>query len=483
MTETRRMRTAGPVARAAYLGLALLAAPAALAPSQEPGGEARPDEPPGKEAPKAPRRVDVEPAARDDQIARRLERILRATGWFDEPRVRVEDGVVFLDGRTKEERYRKWAGDLAASTQDVAAVVNRIEVDAPSAWDFGPAVAGLRELGRDAAGSLPFFALAVAVLAAFALLARLATKATRRALRSRVGAPLLLEVVARGVGLLAFVLGLYLVLRVAGLTRLAVTVLGGTGLLGLIIGIAFRDITENFLASILLSIQQPFRKGDLIEVAGVLGYVQRLNVRTTVLMTLSGNQVEIPNATVYKSALRNYSSNPNRREDFAVGIGYGDGIADAQEAALAVLREHPAVLAEPEPWVLVESLGPATVNLRVYFWLDGGRHSWLKVRSSVIRLVKRAFQKQGISMPDEAREIVFPEAVPVRLLEGRPHPDGDGAPARGDEAGVTATEAEGELHSEAGQIERQAKQSRAPQGGEDLLRPAEGPQPQEGASK
>jgi hypothetical protein len=176
--------------------------------------------------------------------------------------------------------------------------------------------------------------------------------------------------------------GLYLVLRIAGLTQLALTVVGGTGLIGLVLGIAFRDITENFLASLFLSLQQPFREGDLVEVANVTGYVQRLTSRTTVLMTLDGNQVQVPNSTVFKSTIRNFTSNPNRRDDFIVGIGYDDSIPFAQEVALKVLAEHPAVLNEPEPLVLVENLGPSTVNLRVYFWLDGGRHSW---ESEIVR--------------------------------------------------------------------------------------------------
>ena len=70
--------------------------------------------------------------------------------------------------------------------------------------------------------------------------------------------------------------------------------------------------------------------------------------------------------------------------------------------------------------MLADSLGKATVNLRVYFWLNGREHSWLKVRSSVIRLVKLAFQQHGISMPDEAREVVFPQGVPVTMLDRRP---------------------------------------------------------------
>lgn len=201
------------------------------------------------------------------------------------------------------------------------------------------------------------------------------------------------SVVAGGVGILVFLFGTYIVLRVSGLTRLAMTVVGGTGLVGLAVGIAFRDITENFLASIFLSMQRPFAMGDLVEVSGVTGYVQQLNVRTTILMTLEGNLVQIPNATVYKSNLCNFTTNANRREDFVVGIGYDDSIDHAQEIARAVLTKHPAVLKDPEPWVLSENLGNATICLRIYFWFDGHKYSPPKVRSSLIRLVKRALKE------------------------------------------------------------------------------------------
>lgn len=157
------------------------------------------------------------------------------------------------------------------------------------------------------------------------------------------------DVIARGVGGLVVICGGYLILRVSGLTQLALTVVGGTGLIGLIIGIAFRDITENFLASIFLSMQRPFETGDLVEVSGVTGYVQQLNMRTTILMTLDGNFVQIPNACVYKSNLRNFTTTPNRREDFVVGIGYDTAISEAQEIAQKVLADHPAVLNDPEP--------------------------------------------------------------------------------------------------------------------------------------
>ena len=98
--------------------------------------------------------------------------------------------------------------------------------------------------------------------------------------------------------------------------------LGGTGLIGIIIGFGMRDIAENFLASILLSVRNPFHAGDLIEVGGNTGVVQNLNVRSTVLLTLDGHQVQIPNSIVYKSIIKNYSSIPSRRAEFTVGISY-----------------------------------------------------------------------------------------------------------------------------------------------------------------
>jgi small-conductance mechanosensitive channel len=126
--------------------------------------------------------------------------------------------------------------------------------------------------------------------------------------------------------------------------------------------------------------------------------------------------------------------------------------------------------------VLADSLGRSTVNLRVYFWINGREYSWLKVRSSVIRLVKRAFQERGISMPDEAREVVFPQGIPVTLLEEipadvrittpvKPSP----AEPRQQELDVASTKAEAGLYSEASVIEEQARQAQQLKEGENLL--------------
>ena len=448
--------------------------------AQEPVGKAgEPLKPPASDTEDlspAPAKVDVKPVARDEEIRKRLQSVLDATDWFLDPQVRVEEGVVFLNGEVESAELKKWAGDLARNTQDVVAVANRMQVLEPSVWDFRPAWSGLLVLWRDFIRSLPFFAFGLLILALSVGTSMLATRGARAFLRRRIRANLLRNVIARGGGVLVFLFGTYIVLRVSGLTQLALTVVGGTGLIGLAVGIAFRDITENFLASIFLSMQQPFETGDLVEVASVTGYVQQLNVRTTILMTLDGNVVQIPNASVYKSNLRNFTTNSNRREGFDVGIGYDDSINDAQEIARKVLADHPAILNDPEPSVLVDSLGRSTVNLRVFFWLNGHEHSWLKVRSSVIRLVKLAFQKHGISMPDEAREVVFPHGVPVTMLEAKLADAHDAMPEKRlstepphEDLDAVSTKAEAGLYSEATVIEEQARQVRPLKDEDNLL--------------
>jgi small-conductance mechanosensitive channel len=342
-------------------------------------------------------------------------------------------------------------------------------------WDFSPAWRASVVLWRDFVRSLPFFFFGLLILTLSAATGVLATRGTRVFLRLRIQARLLRNVIARGMGVLVFLIGVYIILRVSGLTQLALTVVGGTGLIGLAVGIAFRDITENFLASIFLSMQRPFETGDLVEITGVTGYVQQLNVRTTILMTLDGNLVQIPNASVYKNNLRNFTTNANRREDFIVGIGYDDSINEAQEIARNVLADHPAVLNDPEPLVLVDSLGRSTVNLRVFFWINGREHSWMKVRSAVIRLVKLAFQKHGISIPDEAREVIFPQGIPIIMVDGKPE-DADlgpvervSAPSPPEAFDAASTKAEGGLASEAGAIKEQARHAHPLNDAENLL--------------
>lgn len=400
--------------------------------------------------------MPVDATVPDQALADRLSAILTATGWFESVQVNVEQGVVSIDGVSDTADHRSWATEVAEKMQGSIAVVNRLELSADFATTFDRAAGEVERLSRRVGQTLPLVVLAIAILAATWGLAALVAAAARRLLERRIPSPLLRGVVVRAISIPVFLLGIYFVLQVAGLTRLAVTVLGGTGLAGIIVGFAFRDIAENFLASLLLSVRNPFSMGDLIEVAGETGIVQNLNTRSTVLLTLDGNHVQIPNATVFKSTIKNYSSTPTRRAQYTVGIGYDASVAQAQLLISEVLRQHPAVLEQPEPLVLVDELGAATVNLRVSYWFNSRTYSPAKANSALLRLTKNALLDAGIELPDPSREVVFPKGVPVVHITEQPQQPP--ANIRSNESAALretsdATAGEGELTNETDQVQ------------------------------
>lgn len=421
-----------------------------------------------------PEQVDVQQVADDSQIQERISGILAATDWYTDTEVEVKDGVVFLRGSTENEDYKRWAGELAKNTQDVAAVVNQIEVMDPDIWNYEPAFTGMQELWQNIMRAIPFWVFSILVLLIFWGISKLIAKVTRASLKKREMNILLQDIAARTIAVIVFLLGIYIVFHVADLTGVAFTVLGGTGLLGIVLGIAFRDITENFLASIFLSVQNPFHAGDLVEINGQVGFIQRLTIRATLLMTMDGNHMQIPNSRVYKSSILNFTSNPNQRTTFNIGIGYDESITEAQKIGAEILANHPAVLEEPEPWILVDEMVASTINLQYYFWVDGSKHNLLKVKSSVLRQVKYAYQKGGISMPAEEREMIFPNGVPVYLYKEDipPTAKSESEKSAGDQPddSKVATDAEGQLQSNDEEIREQGRRSRSPEEGEDLLK-------------
>lgn len=394
--------------------------------------------------------VAVEPIARDEAIQGRINRILEATGWYRDVQVVADEGVVFLDGTASSQEQRTWARDLSARTEGVVAVVNRIAVHEKVSWNFAPALSETEALARRIAVTLPLVVLAVLILPLAWWLSNGIASLMRRILAPRIEHDFLRGVIARTIAIPVLLVGVYLVLQVSGLTGLAVSILGGAGVAGIVLGFAFRDIAENFLASLILSIRRPFRQGDLIGVAAHEGVVQTMNTRSTVLLTIDGNHVQIPNATVFKSTIVNYTAAPARRVTAEVGIGYDASIGRTQTLIAEVLREHDAILDEPPPMVLVDALGSATVNLKAHFWIDGRTISPQRIRSSALRLIKRGLQEHGVSMPDEAREIIFPQGVPLVRRKADATKPASGSVLKADITSLPATDQDSEATSAEG---------------------------------
>lgn len=244
-------------------------------------------------------------------------------------------------------------------------------------------------------------------------------------------------------------MGVLIALDLIGLTSVVGAVLGSAGVVGLVLGFAFRDIAENYIAGILLSVRRPFEPGEHVMIDNREGKVISVNSRATVLMTMDGNHLQLPNSLVFKSVVLNYSKNPKRRFDFSMLIDGAQSIREAQTLAMEAITQIEGVLNEPAPaWTVVE-FGAAGIQLRFYGWVNQRETDLGKVRSEAIRRVKAAFANAGIEAPRSVYHIVTSRQRDAQEIEAMNEPLSNGvdtsvnreidvqvAEARADDGGV-----------------------------------------------
>ncbi|MEZ4383061.1 MAG: mechanosensitive ion channel [Nannocystaceae bacterium] len=190
-------------------------------------------------------------------------------------------------------------------------------------------------------------------------------------------------------------------------------------------GFAFKDIAENYLASVLLAVRRPFYLRDVVDIDGHLGKVMALNTRATTLMTFDGNHVRLPNALVFKAVIVNYSRNPRRRFSFKVGAGTNEDLTAAQELGLNTLRAMDGVMDDPEPISVIDDLGDSTVAIEFRGWVDQRRFDFEKVRGEAIRRIKVAFDDADVEMPEPTYRVLLTSRDPnatATAIAGAPGP-------------------------------------------------------------
>lgn len=383
------------------LGLAIGMAPSGGAQQLGlPGGtgqESREAPPPAEGA--TEREVPAElDAAQDRAIAERLRATFAGVEALRGIRVSANAGVVRLTGEVPSAAGRELAGQLARQIEGVALVENELRLEQDLGRRLDAAWDRLRQQLYGLIGSLPLLAVAALILVLFWYGGRLLAAPVWP--WRRIENAFLRQTGRQLVRVAMVIAGALLALEILDATALVAALLGTAGLFGLVLGFAFRDLAENAIASLLLSLRQPFAPNDLVSIEGREGHVVRLTSRATVLLTVEGNHVRIPNATVYKGVIVNYTRNPLRRFDLAAGVGVDEDLAAVQRLGVDVLGATPGVLADPPPQALVEALGESNVVIRLIGWVDQRTADFLKVRSEAIRRVKEALDAAGISLPE-----------------------------------------------------------------------------------
>jgi small-conductance mechanosensitive channel len=201
--------------------------------------------------------------------------------------------------------------------------------------------------------------------------------------------PFLGTVIRRSVRAAFLIIGVLIALDLLGATALVTAVLGSAGVVGIVLGFAFRDMAENYLSGILLSLRRPFEPGDHVRVDSHEGRVVSLSTRNTVLMTMDGNELRLPNATVFKAVLLNFTHNPRRRFSFTLGVSYGEDLQRAQDLGVATLAAMQGVLDDPAPSATVDLVGDSSVTISYYAWVNQRETGFFKARSEAIRLNRR----------------------------------------------------------------------------------------------
>lgn len=350
----------------------------------------------------------------DKKIVKILEEFLPIYPGVRKIEVSSRDGLVVLKGHIENKEISREVTEIAGRVEGVRLVINSMKTDDEILTGDQIAWKVIKEYLAVVRRKWLLAIVAIGVFAAAIFLARKCNDNSERLLAPVFKNLLLRSVVGSLLGTAIAFGGAMLALSILDLTHIVLSIMGVAGLATLAVGFAFRDIVENFIASILLGVRRPFQIGDYVQVAGHSGVIKSLNSRATVLVTLEGNQVRIPNATIYKEILVNFTASSSVRGSFDVVIPHDVSIDRAQTAIGKALAGHDGILDEPAPRTLVEALERDGVRLRAYYWYPARDVDRFKILSDCKLRTKVELQRAGIEIGADPTEIAITQ--PVRMI-------------------------------------------------------------------
>ena len=348
----------------------------------------------------------------DAEIRCRIQTIFREIEGLNRIFVSVSSGVVTLSGQVEEAPLAQKAEDLVSRVAGVVAIENRLTEETAVTERLKPVIGRFESRMQQTLDYLPLLLVAGLVWLLIGMLGWFVT--TRKQPWDWLTPNAFIADLLRQTVWLAFVMfGALMALDILGATAVLGTILGAVGIIGLAIGFAVKDTVENYIASILLSIRQPFQPRDFIALEGMEGFVIRLTSRATILMDIDGNHIRIPNATVFKAKIVNYSRNPERRFSFELGVDADSVLHEALAVCHETLAGLGFVLRDPEPGAWIEKVGDSNVLIGVSGWINQTETDFIKARSEAIRTVKTALEQAGFALPEPIYRLRFDNGVPM----------------------------------------------------------------------
>ncbi len=374
----------------------------------------------------------------DKAISARITGIFGEIAALQNVRAQVSAGVVTLDGTVPTDADGVRAQAIAARVAGVVTVQNMLEQRFDVDSNLSPAFDQIRRDIRGLVHALPLAGIALAAGILIALLGHVIAS-LQRFWCWLIPNMFLAELIGTFVRFGFIIVGLVVCLDILGSTALLGAVLGGAGVLGIALGFAVRDTVDNYVSSLMLSLRQPFRANDHVDIEGHEGRVVRLTSRATILMTMDGNHLRIPNSTVFKAVILNFTRNPERRFEFDLGIGASDDAMEGMAVGLAAVTNLAFVLKTPKSSAIIQNVGDSNIVLRFYGWLDQAHTDFLKGRSLALQAAKNALESSGFVLPEPIYRLRFDEAAPLQFKQlDKPKPKAIPEPRTREIAGDTA---------------------------------------------
>ncbi|ALZ74823.1 mechanosensitive ion channel domain-containing protein [Rheinheimera sp. F8] len=182
------------------------------------------------------------------------------------------------------------------------------------------------------------------------------------------------------------------------------------GAAGLAVALALQGSLSNFASGVLIIVFRPFKSGDLVEVAGISGVVERIDIFQTIFKTGDNKKIIVPNSQITGGAIVNYSAEKRRRIDLTISISYDSDLRLAKQILHDILQADSRVLKDPEAVIAVGALADSSVQLIVRPWVEAADY-WAVYWDS-LEQIKLQFDAAGIEIP-----------YPQMSLHMKPHKD------------------------------------------------------------
>lgn len=266
---------------------------------------------------------------------------------------------------------------------------------------------------------LPNVFLAIVILVLSILLARFVRRMSLKFYAETIKVhPDIANIIASVIYFFFILSGVFIALQLLGLEGVLTKLLAGAGIIGIVAGFAFKDIASNIFAGMLLKMQQPYQKGDWVAIDNNYGVVEELGWITTIITTVPGQEVFVPNQLIYNTTFTNYSTFHKRRIILESGVSYGDDLDHVKSVALDEVKKIAQVLTDEDMDFYFTDIANSTYNFQLRFWIAfNNNNDYQQAMSDIIMRIKKRFEQENISIAYPVTSLDFGVKGGVNLFD------------------------------------------------------------------